>query len=167
MKLQATCGISLTFIFLGLLTSGCYFNAPAPRTDLQPDFYPQSGEANTCSYIDPQSGEEKVVYDLNGYWKVWLGYADGVAIVQIDDHFEGRTLKGGGCCSHEYQAQRLLIRGWVDGNLIHCEKRTAGDDWEMSVTPFSKNAEEFYCLGHPVRRFERLGATEAYSPLMR
>ncbi len=154
-------------LLLTVMVSGCYSNAPVQRVDLQPDFYPQPGAMNTSSYPDPVTGEEKVVYDLNGYWKVWLGYADAVAIVQVDDHFEGRTVVGGGCCSHEYEAERLLIRGRVDGNLIHCEKRTAGNDWETSVTPFSADGNEFYCLGFPVRRFERLEPTESYYPLLR
>lgn len=148
-----------------VLLTGCYMDVPKERSSLQPDFYPEKGAANSSTYIDSESGEEKVVYDLNGYWKVWLGYADAVAIIQIDDHFEGRTVLGGGCCSHEYESKRLLIRGRVDGNLIYCEKRTAANDWESSVTAFTKNGDEFYCLGFPVRRFQRLGPTEAYHPL--
>ncbi len=155
---------SIVIIGFFLLT-GCYFDAPALRVDLQPDFYPERDDVNTSTYIDADSNEEKVVYDLSGYWKVWLGYAEAVAIIQIDDSFEGHTVVGGGCCSHDYTASRLLIRGRVDGNLIHCEKRTAGNDWEKSVTVFSEDAEEFYCLGFPVRRFERLGPLEEYYPL--
>jgi hypothetical protein len=153
---------SLILFLMSFMLSGCYYDAPAQRTDLQPDFYPQEGDVNTSTYPDAVSGQDKVVYDLNGYWKVWLGYADAVAIVQVDDRFAGRTVAGGGCCSHAYAADRLLIRGRVDGNLIHCEKRTAGNEWESSVTAFSEDASEFYCLGFPVRRFERLGPTEPY-----
>ena len=164
MVVVKSCKVGLVILLLSL--TGCYYDAPIARTDMQPDFYPKSSDINTSSYIDSETGEEKVVYDLNGHWKVWLGYADAVAIVQIDNHFEGRTMVGGGCCSHVYEAQRLIIRGFVDGNLVHCEKRTAGNDWDVSVSEFSKDAEEFFCLGFPVRRFERLGPTEAYYPLM-
>ena len=154
-------------VVMSFLLSGCYLDAPIQRLDLKPDFHPPNNHANASTYLDPATGEEKVVYDLNGYWKVWLGYAEAVAIIQVDDHFEGRTVVGGGCCSHEYEAQRLVIRGRVDGNLIHCEKRTAGNEWATSVTAFStEDGNEFYCLGFPVRRFERLGPTEAYYPLM-
>lgn len=76
-----------------------------------------------------------MVYDLNGYWKVWLGYAEAVAIIQ-------------------------------DGNLIHCDKRTADNVWEKSVTAVTGHTEAFYCLGWPNRLFERLGPTEKYWPLL-
>lgn len=159
--------ITLLVLLVALALVGCAAPHPPQRVDLQPDFYPEEGATNTSTYVDSETAETKVVYDLNGYWKVWLGYADAVAIIQIDDRFEGRTVLGGGCCSHEYEARRLIIRGRVDGNLIHCEKRTAGNDWQASVTELSENGEDFYCLGFPSRHFERLGPTEAYYPLMR
>ncbi len=165
--MQKIIGYFFVMFVMALILSGCYYDAPAQRIDLKPDFYPQDGDVNTSTYSHGVSGEEPIVYDLNGYWKVWLGYAEAVAIVQVDDQFKGYTVVGGGCCSHEYEAKRLIIRGHVDGNLIHCEKRTAGNDWVTSVTAFSDDANEFYCLGFPVRRFERLGPTEAYHPLMK
>lgn len=81
-----------------LLGSGCTaFNAPPNRTNLTPDYYPLATDPHTTSYINPESGEEKVVYDLNGHWKVWLGYADAVAIIQDGNTFVGKTVVGGGC----------------------------------------------------------------------
>ncbi|MBU1641684.1 MAG: hypothetical protein KKG53_14515 [Proteobacteria bacterium] len=154
-------------VLVGLLfLSGCTaLTAPANRTHLLPDYYPTATDPNTTLYVDPATGEEKVVYDLNGHWKVWLGYAEAVAILQDGNSFVGQTVVGGGCCSHQYDAKRVIIRGHLDGNLIHCEKRTAGNDWEKSVTAVTGHAEAFYCLGWPDRLFERLSPTETYWPL--
>lgn len=158
---------ALAAVLLLLAVSGCSVrNAPENRRNLTPDFYPLATDPNTTVYIDPQSGEEKVVYDLNGHWKVWLGYAEAVSIIQDGNTFVGQTVVGGSCCSHQYDPQRVIIRGHLDGNLIHCEKRNAGNDWEKSVTPVRGHAEAFYCLGWPDRLFERLGPTEAYWPLL-
>lgn len=153
------------FFFL-LLLSGCAtLNDPPNRTNLVPDHYPMETDPNTTVYIDPDTGKDKVVYDLNGHWKVWLGYAEAVSIIQDGNSFVGQTVVGGGCCSHEYDPKRVIIRGHMDGNLIHCEKRTSGNDWEKSVTEVTGHAEAFYCLGWPTRLFERLGPTETYWPL--
>ncbi|MDA3786513.1 MAG: hypothetical protein PF568_06485 [Deltaproteobacteria bacterium] len=82
------------FFFL----SGCTgLNAPPNRTNLVPDYYPSATDPHTTIYPDPVSGEEKVAYDLNGHWKVWLGYADAVAIIQDGNTFVGKTVVGGGC----------------------------------------------------------------------
>ncbi|MEN8256401.1 MAG: hypothetical protein ABFS09_00910 [Thermodesulfobacteriota bacterium] len=152
---------------LFLLTGCVSLNSPPNRTDLTPDYYPTQSDPNTTVYMDPNTGEEKVVYDLNGHWEVWLGYAEAVSIIQDGNSFVGQTVVGGGCCSHQYDAKRALIRGHIDGNLIHCEKRNAGNDWEKSVTAMEGHAEAFYCLGWPDRLFERLGPTEKYWPLER
>lgn len=152
-------------VFLFLLSGCAAMNAPPNRTNLVPDHYPQKTDPNTTVYVDPDTGEEKVVYDLNGHWKVWLGYAEAVSIIQDGNNFVGQTVVGGGCCSHQYDPKRVIIRGHMDGNLIHCEKRTAGNDWEKSVTAVTGHAEAFYCLGWPNRLFERLGPTETYWPL--
>lgn len=149
-----------------LLCSCAAINAPENRTNLLADYYPQKTDPNTTSYIDPVTGEERVVYDLNGHWKVWLGYAEAVAIIQDGNSFVGQTVVGGGCCSHVYDEKRVIVRGFIDGNLIHCEKRTAGNEWEKSVTAVTGHAEAFYCLGWPDRLFERLGPTEKYWPLL-
>lgn len=159
-----SCGGALLVVLLFL--SGCAsLNAPPNRTNLVPDYYPTATDPNTTIYQDADSGEERVVYDLSGHWKVWLGYAEAVAIIQDGKSFVGQTVVGGGCCSHAYDPKRVIIRGHVDGNLIHCEKRTAGNDWEKSVTAFEGHADSFYCLGWPDRFFERLGPTETYWPL--
>ncbi|PLX47935.1 MAG: hypothetical protein C0613_12310 [Desulfobulbaceae bacterium] len=90
--------VVLAASFFLLVTGGCTaFNAPPNRTNLTPDYYPLSTDPHTTSYMDPDSGEERVVYDLNGHWKVWLGYADAVAIIQDGDTFVGKTVLGGGC----------------------------------------------------------------------
>ena len=164
-KTIVTLGGVLAVLFL---LSGCTaLNAPPNRTNSVPDYYPTEADPNTTVYTDPQTGEEKAVYDLNGHWKVWLGYADAVAILQNGNTFVGKTVVGGGCCSHEYEPHREIIRGHIDGNLIHCEKRNAGNDWEKSVTAFEGHSDAFYCLGWPDRYFERLGPTETYWPLQR
>jgi hypothetical protein len=80
------------------VVGGCsLMHAPENRSNLTPDFYPLATDPNTTISVDEQSGEEKVVYDLNGHWKVWLGYAEAVAIIQDGATFVGQTVVGGSC----------------------------------------------------------------------
>ncbi len=156
-----------TLVVLFLLTGCVSLNSPPNRTNLIPDYHPTEADPNTTVYVDKETGDKKVVYDLSGHWKVWLGYAEAVSIIQDGNSFVGQTVVGGGCCSHQYDPKRVIIKGHVDGNLIHCNKRNAGNDWEESVTAMEGHSDAFYCLGWPDRYFERLGPTENYWPLNR